>query len=107
VWLASIQSYESESVVFGERFAGSGRHSEIARDPRHGSSRIAGQAWPPPQRQTFSLTHHSNYFQLPNSRICAMDCRGREIVESHSLHTPTRIFENVTHEPLMRMSRVS
>ncbi len=63
-----------------------------------------GQVWPPPQRQTFSQLV---YFQLLNSRICAIDWRGRLMVESHSLHTPTRMFENVIAERLIRRLRVS
>lgn len=47
------------------------------------------------------------YFQQLNSLICAIDWRGSEIIESHSLHTPTRMFEKVTAERFMRMSRVS
>jgi hypothetical protein len=35
-----------------------------------------------------------------------MDCRGSEI-ELHSLQTPTRMFEKVTLERLILMSRVS
>jgi hypothetical protein len=67
-------------------------------------SRITGQAWPPPQRQTL---RRWNYFQQLSSLICAIDCRGSEIIESHSLHTPTRMFENVTRERFICMSRVS
>jgi hypothetical protein len=36
-----------------------------------------------------------------------MDCRGSEMVESHSLQTPTRMFENVTAERFILMLRVS
>lgn len=48
----------------------------------------------------------SFYFQELSSLICAIDCRG-SMIESHSPQTPTRIFENVTADRLIRMSRVS
>ena len=47
------------------------------------------------------------YFQEPSSRSCAIDCRGREIIESHSPQTATRTFENVTRERFNRMSLLS
>lgn len=62
-----------------------------------------GQVWPPPQRQTF--LHF--YFQELSSRICAIDCLGSEIIELHSLQTPTRMLEYVIDDRFMRMSRAS
>jgi hypothetical protein len=46
------------------------------------------------------------YFQLLNSLIWAIDCRG-SMIESHSLQTPTRIFEKVTADLFIRMFLVS
>ena len=53
------------------------------------------------------LTSGSLYFQQLSSLICAIDCRGSEMSESHSLQTLTRMFEKVTAERVMRISRVS
>ena len=47
------------------------------------------------------------HFQLLSSRICATDCLGRPIIESHSSQTLTRMFEKVTADLFMRRSRVS
>ena len=73
------------------------------RWPAMRSFRITGPVWPPPQRQTSTLFF---YFQLLNSLIWAIDCRG-SMIESHSLHTPTRIFEKVTADLFIRMFLVS
>jgi hypothetical protein len=93
---SSIKRQESRVTLFKAEEKRKARNTEC--------SRITGQAWPPPQRQTL---HRWNYFQQLSSLICAIDCRGSEIIESHSLHTPTRMFENVTRERFICMSRVS
>jgi len=45
---------------------------------------------PPDTTASPASPHH---FHEPSSLSCAIDCRGSEIIESHSLHTPTRILE--------------
>lgn len=48
-----------------------------------------------------------DYFQVPNSLICASDCLGMSIVSLHSVQTLTRMFGNVIRERLSLTLRVS